>query len=328
MGGNAGGGMAGDTGASGAGGEGPPSFQSCNGNVGAGMDCGPAGDENCCASLTVPEGAFIRSYDGVDHTDDDYGARLSSFGLDRFEVTVGRFRNFVDAWVDGWRPSAGAGKHTHLSAGSIAGETGWDDAWSIVPPSTAGQWNTDLVCNATRAVWTPSAGPNDKKPMTCVSWIEAYAFCIYDGGFLPTEAEWNYAAAGGDEQRYYPWSNPATSNDVDPTYAVYDCLADGSAGCTLDDIPFIGSRSPKGDGRWGHADLGGSALEWTLDWWVEPYASLACNDCAELAATDGNRIYRGGSFVDATNVMDTAGRWYGSQTGRGYGMGIRCARSE
>jgi formylglycine-generating enzyme required for sulfatase activity len=52
-----------------------------------------------------------------------------------------------------------------------------------------------------------------------MDWYEAYAFCIWDGGFLPTDAEWNYAAAGGAQQRAYPWSNPPTSLTIDPSYA-------------------------------------------------------------------------------------------------------------
>ena len=54
-----------------------------------------------------------------------------------------------------------------------------------------------------------------------MNWFESYAFCIWDGGFLASEAEWNYAAAGGSEQRYYPWSSPATSTTIDGTYAVF-----------------------------------------------------------------------------------------------------------
>jgi formylglycine-generating enzyme required for sulfatase activity len=47
---------------------------------------------------------------------------------------------------------------------------------------------------------------------------EAYAFCIWDGGFLPSEAEWECAAAGGPDQREYPWgsTDPGTAN-------LYDC---------------------------------------------------------------------------------------------------------
>ena len=45
--------------------------------------------------------------------------------------------------------------------------------------------------------------------MNCVNWFEAYAFCIWDGGFLPSDTEWEYAAAGGSLQREYPWGSTA-----------------------------------------------------------------------------------------------------------------------
>src|SRR5213076_223676 len=97
-------------------------------------------------------------------------------------------------------------------------------------------------------------------PITCATWFELYALCIWDGGFLPTEAEWNYAAAGGNEQRAYPWSSPSSSLTIDETYASYsvalgtECYGDGIAGCAVTDLVLVGGKSG-GDGKWTHADM-------------------------------------------------------------------------
>jgi sulfatase modifying factor 1 len=108
-----------------------------------------------------------------------------------------------------------------------------------------------------------------------------FAFCAWDGGYLPTEAD--YAASGGSEQRAYPWSSPADSVTIGPTYASYSCLGDGLAGCTTTDCIPVGSH-PAGNGRWGQSDLGGNVHEWILDLADFPgtYPN-PCVDCAELA---------------------------------------------
>ncbi|XXY50037.1 SUMF1/EgtB/PvdO family nonheme iron enzyme [Sorangium sp. So ce269] len=62
----------------------PPS--SCAGIV---AKCGPVGSESCCTTVVVPGGSFDRSNDPV------HPATVSGFLLDRFEVTVGRYREFV-----------------------------------------------------------------------------------------------------------------------------------------------------------------------------------------------------------------------------------------
>src|SRR5208337_5658772 len=93
--------------------------------------------------------------------------------------------------------------------------SGWQAAWeSYVTPT-----NASLAC--TGMTWTSAPGTQETLPINCVNWYAAYAFCIWDGGFLPREAEWEYAAAGGSEQREYPWGSaaPGTTNQ----YAIYGC---------------------------------------------------------------------------------------------------------
>ena len=109
-------------------------------------------------------------------------------------MTVGRFRQFVGAVVGGWLPSAGSGKHTHLNGGqglvATGGgyETGWDATdWNSQIATTAAAWNSNLV----NGTWTATADGNENLPISQIDWYEAYAFCIWDGGFLPSESEWN-----------------------------------------------------------------------------------------------------------------------------------------
>ena len=75
--------------------------------------CGP-NEESCCTSLPIPGQTFFLGFDDVsaDYKDKSHSASVTGFRLDKYEVTVGRFRQFVAAVVGAWRPEAGAGKHS------------------------------------------------------------------------------------------------------------------------------------------------------------------------------------------------------------------------
>ncbi len=284
-----------------------PSPPSCNGLA---KNCGPQ-NADCCTSTLVPCGTYYRSYDGNTYTDKNNPATVSDFRLETFEVTVGRFRKFVDQYI-GTAPADGAGAHPLIAA------SGWQSpGWDSDLPASKTALKSVLKCNPSYQTWTDGASGDETLPINCVNWFEAFAFCIWDGGRLPTEAEWNYAAAGGSEQREYPWGS-----GVDSSYAVYDCMGDNVSGCTFADTLPVGSKSPKGDGRWGQSDLAGSMWEWTLDWYaghVNPR-----NDCANLT-TASNRVVRGGSWYDSAANLRAAYRVGGS--GHSYNVGFRCARS-
>lgn len=181
--------------------------------------------------------------------------------------------------------------------------------------------------------WTDTADGNDNRPINCVNWYEAMAFCAWDGGRLPTEAEWNYVAAGGDEQRAYLWSVPPSSLDLDSSHAGYwdgtTCIGDGKPGCQTTDLVLVGSK-PAGDGRWDHSDLVGNVYNWVLDWWG-PYVS-PCVDCANLVDTPLGpggipvRDVRGGGYDNTPFGLRTTYRNGYQPSVRLSDVGFRCAR--
>jgi formylglycine-generating enzyme required for sulfatase activity len=279
--------------------------------------------------LLVPAGTFFRGYDGLDGSKKDAPATISAFRLDKYEVTVGRFRAFLAAWLGGWRPAAGAGKHTHLNAGkglaTTAGgyEPGWTEAIGNSFPKTSTAWDSTLSCGGQRYTWTSAPGANENIPINCITWAEANAFCIWDGGFLPSDAESSYAAAGGDEQRAFPWSDPPSSTLIDCSYANYSvdvgyCVTPQGA------ANVVGSESPTGDGKYGQADLSGNMGEWVLDH-AAPYAS-PCIDCVEYLDTS-QRIARGWSFSSPSPLLRTTFRGITDGTYREVVFGTRCARA-
>ena len=298
-------------------GDGPPSFSCLN----LPSTCGPLGTSPCCGSKHTPGGMFNRTYDvGTDNmfSDPSYPATVSDFWLDTYEVTVGRFRQFVNAGkgTQADPPPAGAGARP--LNGLSTNQAGWDSQWNGDLFADTATLVQSLNCDAQYQSWTDTPGNNESMPMNCISWFEAFAFCAWDGGFLPTEAQWNYAAVAGSEHRAYPWSSPPSSLTIDCTYATYDyCLS------TAGTARPVGTASPRGDGRWGHVDLAGNVQEWTLDATATYY--LPCNDCANTTFVTG-RMFRGGSFDSAELGVRGAYRLSALPNARNFNIGVRCAR--
>jgi formylglycine-generating enzyme required for sulfatase activity len=316
---------------------------SCN-LTGAGRtNCGSA-SESCCTSLAVAGGSYYRAYtsNAVDGgaTAESHLATVSGFRLDKYIVTVGRFRQFVAAWNggSGWTPPAGSGKHLHLNGGkglvdSAPSDSGarYEFGWQSSDNTNIAPTNANLACNvANQVTWTATAGSNENLPIDCVNWYEAQAFCIWDGGFLPSEAEYEYASAGGSQQREYPWGStaPGTSNQ----FAIY---GDGLGGCyypTAATCPGVAAGTAPvgtagmGAGRWGQLDLVGEAFQFDIDWY-NTYAD-PCTDCAYLTLT-GSRVIRGNRYDSGITAIQSS--WRSSigedPAGRLDYIGFRCVRT-
>ena len=311
-GGGSGGGGASTGGGGGAGGE-IPEGPSCEG----GLDCGGT---SCCQSIRVPGGAFPMgrslggsdAYAGANDELSEHAVTVAGFALDTFEVTVGRFRRFVDAF-DGTPPAAGAGAHPLIQ------NSGWQAMWSSSLADSRATLVSGVKCSPDSQTWSDVAGADENAAINCVSWFEATAFCAWDGGRLPTEAEWEVAACGGSENRLYPWGADDPSSNA--AFASH-VSSDGTS------LLKVGSHL-LGNGRWGHRDLAGGMFEWNLDWYDAAWyggGGAACVNCADINGAS-SRVVRGGSWLSEGPRLRAAARLGDTPSNRSENAGFRCARA-
>lgn len=290
---------------------GPPSCAAQT--PGADKSCGnPARD--CCSSLLVPGGTFNRD------NNVNAPATVSPFYLDEFEVTVGRFRQFVEAYAAS-KPNVGDGANPHIPG------SGWDAAWEKNLPADKAALLQQLKAPAIPLyTWTDAPSIHERRPMSHVTWWVEFAFCAWDGGRLPTNAEWGFAACGGGEQRAYPWGS---GFDLSYVAMGFEVTLDSGPNDVASAILEVGSR-PKGMAKWGHHDMAGSMAESLLDTWDAAYA-VPCNDCAAILWAPGGegKGVRGGAFGDdavAGAASASNSKWAGGGFWSGIGKGFRCAR--
>ena len=304
--------------------------------------------ENCCNAILVAGGTFPmgRSISGSDaclpswncslYNDElpEHQAKVRAYYLDKYEVTVGRYRAFLasyDAWLQSGHPLGDEGRFQSQPG------TGWQLAWSTDTHHVLASSSANATYPLTHGsqsdadqTWTDSPGQAEYYPVFGMNWFMAEAFCIWDGGRLPTEAEWEFAAAGGEENRLFPWGEGMPVASGAGANAVFGCWLN----CTTwqQDLAPVGSR-PLGDGRYGHADLEGNVSEWVYDV-LNWYSAVGdpCTDCVQFQIQDVNSdtIIRGVGFIASETgdeiVFRSAKRGDGSRLSEAKGLGFRCAR--
>ena len=249
---------------------------------GLGLTCGPCADDCCRTSLIQSGTSSTQTIPGTVF-------EVAAFRLDKYEVTVGRFAKF---WADYPRnlPKAGEGKNPYAQTP----DAGWDVLWnSQFLPVTQAELTQAIECDPELATWHMG---DQRLPMNCLTWHIAQAFCLWDGGRLPADVEWQRALVADDE-RPYPWGTA-------PPHSRFAVIGSDSPA-------VVGSRSPKGDGAWGQSDLVGNVGEFVID----AYYPLAVTD-------EPFRIQRGGAFKGA--VPRSTDLSFGFQAFRQPTVGARC----
>ncbi len=172
--------------------------------------------------------------------------------------------------------------------------------------------------------WGPdeSAG---QLPVNKVSWLDARVFCDWAGGHLPSEAEWEYAARSGGQQRHYPWGDERPSceravfNDHEPTGTPH-------RGCGADRPHEVCSR-PSGSTDQGLCDMGGNLWEWVMDRYNKDYGGAPTDGGPWLEGRQRKRMLRGAGFTSFVHCLRVTNRRYRDRPTRHKTIGFRCARS-
>ncbi len=248
--------------------------------------------------------------------------QVSDFWMDDHEVTVGEFREFVNATG-------------YITVAEL--DVDWEELKKQVPEGTPKP--SDAMLKAGALVfhfitpeenhqslenwWTYTPGaswrnPDGKNvdiesilnmPVTQVSWYDALAYAKWVGKRLPTEAEFEYALRGGKNNNMYPWGNEKLvenkiyyGNFLQGEFPISNTGKDG----------YILTSPVKSfpSTAYGLYDIAGNVWEWTNDWYsAKYYKELADNNqvaidppgpdrCFEVYDPNAvNKTVRGGSFL-------------------------------
>ena len=244
----------------------------------------------------VHEGPFVmgRNGDGIPlNQQPAHTVMLSSFLIDRYEVTVGRFAEFLNA-----------------GNGSF-----YSDSMAAVGIKKNGSL---FLPDSSRLSY----------PMVWLSWSDADTFCRWEGGHLPTEAQWEKAARGSD-RRIYPWGSSFYLNQHPTDFFLANYI---TGYIPVDDSGYSndGARytAPVGNYAAGISlydlyDMAGNASEWSYDWYANEFPADSIDpEGPELGLW---RSYRGGSYKNYPEELMATYRFRYDPTARKDDLGCRCA---
>jgi formylglycine-generating enzyme required for sulfatase activity len=232
---------------------------------------------------------------------------VDDFYLGQFEVTVGQFRQFVNA--TGYRTEAERG----------------DGALHV---NDQGELKKEAHIN-----WkNPGCSQTDRHPVVCVSWNDAHAFLDWlsqksgKAFRLPTEAEWEYAARSGGKSYKYSWGNGDPSGNIAdesakrkfPWASIWWQGYDDGYAYTAP----VGSFSPN---ELGLFDMTGNVWEWCQDWYGKDYYASSPKNNPTGPDSGTLRIGRGGSWYSVPRNIRATYRFRGWPSERLDGNGFRVA---
>jgi len=217
--------------------------------------------------------------------------RLAPFAMAQHAVTNERFARFVRA--TGYRTQAERSGWSFVFSGFVGPAAARVARGAVA--AAPWWWAVEGAC------WRRPEGPGSgldhraHHPVVHVSHDDARALAAWAGVRLPTEAEWEYAARGGLEQRRYPWGDELTPggghrcNIWQGSFPQHNTAADGHVGTAP-----VGTYRPNGHALF---NMAGNVWEWCADWFGtdHPAGDPLMDPRGPQAGTA--RVLRGGSYL-------------------------------
>ncbi|MGE4607596.1 MAG: formylglycine-generating enzyme family protein [Myxococcota bacterium] len=214
---------------------------------------------------------------------------VDAFWIDRTAVSNTEFRAFVEA--TGYSTDAEIIGWSFVFAGLLP-----DDFESTRGVAHAPWWR-----QVHGASWDHPAGPQSNldalgdHPAVHISWRDATSYAEWMGKRLPSEAEWEYAARGGLEQKTYPWGDELTP-DGEHRCNIWQGIfpSDNHACDGFYATAPVDHYAPNGHGLY---NTTGNVWEWCADWFSTTFHGVGAQRNPKGPATGSHRVIKGGSYL-------------------------------
>ncbi|OVE78305.1 serine/threonine protein phosphatase [bacterium F16] len=280
----------------------------------------------------IPGGTFLMGTEDDDRWIEDGESPIrpvtvDPFYMDHHPVSNHQFAAFIQK--TGYLTEAERFGWSYVFLGQLSAE----DQKQLVPQTVR---DVPWWYGVAGAQWQTPFGPNSgitdtmDHPVVHVSWNDAVAYCQWSGKRLPSEAEWEFAARGGLEQKRFSWGD--------------ELVPSGSHQCNIWQGDFPDTNSVEDGFKWtapvvhyepnrfGLYHMAGNVWEWSADWfsptWHTEHPCCAGTN-PKGPSTGTNKSMRGGSFLchdSYCNRYRVAARTKNTPDSSTTNLGFRCVR--